>query len=185
MSDLTLPPGGLTTPVTTLENDQALLDRVLLPYKEHCRYLTSALVERDGHGNLTLRGRFEIPESCYIASTGHFNAVEFNICYNQMAYYLLAAAVRHSLVEPFGSWSMAEYWERQLPNVLIADFRSRFRRPMESTSFSGSLTFTKISQRSGDRPLVVVDTVCAYGDDSGDCSDGNVKLAITCPPARD
>lgn len=167
-----------------LKADQALLDRVLKPYKDNCHYLKTALVQRGEQRELTLRATFEIPESCYIATTGHFNSVEFNICYNQMAYYLIAKAVRDSLVEPFDSWSMAEYWERQLPNVLIADFWSRFRRPMQSAAFTGSLTFTKITQRSGDRPLLIIDTVCGYSDSSGGRADGAVKLVITNPPSH-
>ncbi|MGW6540873.1 FcoT family thioesterase [Streptomyces sp. NPDC055051] len=43
---------------------------------------------------LTGSGMFTIPEPCYIDDTGHFNAVEFNICYNQLAYYTLAAMIR-------------------------------------------------------------------------------------------
>ena len=42
---------------------------------------------------ITGKGRFSIPESCYIDSTGHFNAVEFNICYNQLAYVLFAGCI--------------------------------------------------------------------------------------------
>src|SRR5262245_14047302 len=120
----------------SLDTDNALLDDVLLPYKENCRYLKTALVEPgEQERDLSVHCTFEIPESCYIVDTGHFNAVEFNICYNQMAYYLLAKAVQESLIEPFDAWSMADYWERQLPNILIADFQSKFRRPIQSAAF--------------------------------------------------
>src|SRR5690348_5245638 len=82
----------------------ALLENVLAPYKPHCRYLQRAHVvsgsERAGlpaskGTEVSAHGDFAIPESCYIADTGHFNAVEFNICYNQLAYTLLAACVEH------------------------------------------------------------------------------------------
>ena len=44
------------------------------------------------------KGRFSIPESCYIDDTGHFNAVEFNICYNQLAYVLFAGVIDAGLM---------------------------------------------------------------------------------------
>ncbi|AQU64927.1 FcoT family thioesterase [Streptomyces niveus] len=175
-----------STGATVLNTDQMLLDGVLEPYKENCRYLKTARVERDApeDGSLAAHCTFEIPESCYIADTGHFNSVEFNICYNQMAYYLIAKAVEASLIEPFNSWSMKDYWERQLPNILIADFRSTFRSPVRSASFSGTLQFVRVTQRSGDRPMVLIDTTCRYTDTTGGRAEGAVKLVITNPPSR-
>ena len=173
------------TEFVTIDCDQNFLDSVLEPYKPNCRYIRTAAVDVDGRtARLRIRGTFGIPESCYIADTGHFNAVEFNICYNQMAYCLIAKAVDESLIYPFDSWTMEDYWERQLPNILISDFRSRFRRPMLSASFSGSIDFVEVAQRYGDRPLVTIDTTCQFSDDSGCSSEGSVKLAITNPPLR-
>src|ERR1051326_3438355 len=73
----------------------SILETVLTPYKKHCRYLQSVPAEKDSSGTALLNGRgtFSIPESCYIADTGPFNAVEFNICYNQLTYSLLAQAI--------------------------------------------------------------------------------------------
>lgn len=168
-----------------IDCDQNFLDRVLEPYKPNCRYIKTAVVDVDDRTDrLRIRGTFGIPESCYIADTGHFNSVEFNICYNQMAYCLIAKAVDESLISPFDSWSMEDYWERQLPNILIYDFRSRFRRPMLGASFLGSLEFVEVTQRYGDRPLVTIDTACQFSDGSGCSSEGSVKLAITDPPIR-
>ena len=72
---------------------QDLLDVFLEPYKENCKYLkkaqfqdkeTSRLIKKSNSENQGLwfiQADFSIPESCYIADTGHFNSVEFNICY--------------------------------------------------------------------------------------------------------
>ncbi|MFF3290934.1 FcoT family thioesterase [Streptomyces sp. NPDC003023] len=160
-----------------------LLAKVLHPYKENCRYLESAIVDFGAEsGLLEAHCEFRIPESCYIADTGHFNAVEFNICYNQMAYILIAEAVHSSLLDPFSAWTLDEYWKRQLPNVLIADFHSRFRRPMKSAAFRGVITLNSLSQRSASRPLIILDTSCSFEDGDGGRAEGEAKLVITDPP---
>ena len=87
-------------------------------------------------------------------------------------------------MQPFDAWIMEEYWERQLPNILIAEFKSRFRKPMQSAAFSGGLSFLKVTQRRERRPLLVIDTDCRFWDESGECADGVVKLAITNPPSH-
>src|SRR5262245_56508099 len=77
--------------------DDAFVADILRPYRAHARYLKSAEITHvhdkavpQGRGKpsslITGMGRFSIPESCYIDHTGHFNAVEFNICFNQLAY---------------------------------------------------------------------------------------------------
>ncbi|SDY98315.1 FcoT-like thioesterase domain-containing protein [Micromonospora pattaloongensis] len=163
--------------------DAELLDRVLRPYREHCKYLKSAVVTASTDPDtapLTARCEFEIPESCYIDDTGHFNAVEFNICYNQMFYYVAAKAVLEKAAEPYAQWTMDDYWRRQLPNILITDFRSSFRRAMHGKRFYGEISFTRIHQRGS---LLINDTRCRYWDDgTGDCR-GEVKVVITDAPA--
>ena len=37
---------------------------------------------------------------CCIDDTGHFNSVEFHICYNQTLYYTVAKSVQERLVRP-------------------------------------------------------------------------------------
>jgi hypothetical protein len=170
------------------DDDRALLDRVMRVYLPHCQYLTGAVLEvtpqPDGPGRPTVTGRFEIGDSCYIDDTGHFNAVEFNICYNQMAYYLIAKSVKEGLLPVFAGWDLEDFFRLQLPNILIVDFRSNFKRQMRGKRFSGSVTLTEVlklerSQRW--EPLVVLRTVCRFWDETeGNCR-GEVKLAITNP----
>lgn len=127
--------------VTGLETDRNLLDEILTPYLPHCRYLWKASVSLSPENGLPLaRCAFTIPESCYIADTGHFNSVEFNICYNQMAYYLLAKTVKEGLAAPFDRWDMDDFRERQLSSILISDFQSTFRRPVNGRHFSGEIS---------------------------------------------
>jgi len=103
--------------------DQQLLTRVLRPYRKNCGYMRSARLVADGDpvagGRITVHGELSIPESCYIDDTGHFNSVEFNICYKQLIYYAVAKSVQEKLMASFARWSRQRYWQRQLTDFLI------------------------------------------------------------------
>jgi FcoT-like thioesterase domain len=168
-----------------------LLARVLRPYKPHCRYLQSATIKfkpgQSGARHPSCIGEFEIPESCYIDSTGHFNSVEFNICYNQLFYYAIAKLVADGSMPIFRGWTLDDFWSRQLPDILIIDFRSTFRRAMRGQTFAGELEIVGIDERkrgAGMPPLIFIDTVCRYWDAGGGYCHGEVKMGITNPPER-
>lgn len=168
-----------TSAIVKYPDDPSLLSRVLSPYKEHCQYLKSATLNAEGNLNngeyLTGNAIFQIPESCYIDDTGHFNAVEFNICYNQLMYYTIAKAVKEQAAEMFRHWNMDMYWRRQLPDVLITDFRSCFKRPLESKHFYGEIEF--VASRSI-RSFQYINTLIRFTDDGKGYCEGAVKLAI-------
>ncbi len=177
------------TQLTRHEHDSALLAKVLQPYRLNCRYLISATVNAEGEprdgGRVSAACDFYIPESCYIDDTGHFNSVEFNICYNQMLYYLVAKSVDAGLMLPFAAWTMGDYWRRQLADFLIADFHSTFKRPIRGHRFRGEIEVVGIAEWEGSdirRPMTVVDTTCRYWDDHGGRCHGEVKVAVTSPP---
>lgn len=159
--------------------DNQLLARVLRPYKANCKYLKSASVKSKS-GSATARCEFTIPESCYIDDTGHLNAVEVNICYNQMMYYLVAKSVKDGLMAGFASWTMADFWRHQLPDILIARFASNFRRPINPRLFSGEMEFLSVTRRSpgGGNPFLVAETSYRYWDASGGRCDGEATLAF-------
>jgi FcoT-like thioesterase domain len=167
------------------ETDGGLMTRVLRVYKPHCRYLKAATIRSAG-GNVIAGCEFEIPESCYIDDTGHFNAVEFNICYNQMAYYLLAKSIKERLIGALAGWRLDDFWERQLPDVYIATFESTFRAPMRGPRYYGELEVLEVKERasgSGRQPLIWLRTACRYWDGGDGRCDGRVRLAMLNPPA--
>jgi len=186
MTTHTQDPATTTTGVAMMRypNDPAIRERVLSPYRSHAKYLRSAEVRTEGEV-VTAMCRLAVEESWYIDSTGHFNSVEFNICYNQVAYYLIAMTVQEHLIGVFDGWTMDDYWARQLPNVVISELRSRFRAPIDPLSFYGELAFTKTrfrARRADKAPLVIIETTCRFWDDNGGLSDGEVRLALTNPP---
>jgi hypothetical protein len=162
----------------------ALLENVLAPYKPHCRYLKRARVvlgadqvgvpTSKGTG-INAHGEFAIPESCYISDTGHFNAVEYNICYNQLAYALLAVCVQHKWLPALAHWTLDDYRRRQLPDILIVDFSSEFRAPMESRRFEGFVGIGKVATRRG---TVFMKTCSQFRDGNGGLSRGRALLAV-------
>jgi hypothetical protein len=166
-----------------IDGDPSLLQQVLLPYKPHCRYLLNAYLEHGAQAPaggrsrsllVAAQGEFSIPESCYIADTGHFNAVEFNICYNQLAYFLLASCVQHRL-EPLAQWSLEEYRRRQLGDFLIVQFSSAFRKQMKSDRFTGRVEIHKVMNRGG---ALFMKTYCRFEDGRGGLSEGDPLIAI-------
>lgn len=169
-----------------MDHDCELLADILEVYRPECRYLKTATAQQQESG-VTARGEFSIPEPFYIDATGHFNAVEFNICYNQLAYFAAAKCVADGMLAPLGDWTLAEYRERQLPSFLIVQLSSRFRRALHSPKFYGEVTFTDIRETSSStsgQALYIMNTECRFWDDAGGKSDGTVKLAVVNPPAR-
>lgn len=160
----------------TVPVDDALLARVLAPYFPSCRYLHSAEAVFDQSGPpALLRGELSIPTSCYIDDTGHFNSVEFNICYNQLIYTLMAQCVVSRVTAPFAAMSLDEYLRRQLPDVLIHDFASKFKQPMGIGRFFGEVRIDEVRDR---RRFLFVRTTVRFWDDGGGASEGAVSLAI-------
>ena len=163
---------------------------VLTPYKPRCRYLRRARVLVGSNAPqvptsrecaLNAHGEFQIPESCYIADTGHFNAVEYNICYNQLAYTLLAACIEHQLLGALSGWSMDQYRQRQLPDFLIVDFTSEFRSPMQSARFEGYVGISRATTRRG---TVFMKTISQFRDYQGGFARGHALIAVVDGAAR-
>jgi hypothetical protein len=162
---------------TELEASQAVVERVLSPYKLRCRYLLRATAERNPCKErlVAARGEFAIPESCYIAATGHFNAVEFNICYNQLAYCLMAVCIEHTLLHAFSRWNLNEFSRRQLSDFLIVQFSSSFRKPLKSEAFYGRVEINRISRR---QDTIFLKTTCHFDDRCGGESAGGALIAV-------
>ncbi len=104
---------------------QDLLTSFLEPYKEDCKYLKKAefhypdprnILDKSKIENQVLwliKADFSIAESCYIADTGHFNSVEFNICYNQLFYVMIAYLIENQLLSVMKHWDLKIYKRRQ------------------------------------------------------------------------
>ncbi|SLC90481.1 FcoT family thioesterase [Mycobacteroides abscessus] len=118
---------------------EAMLSRVLEPYSyKGCRYLNDAEYGITSDA-VHAQGNFAIDESAYIRSTGHFNAVELVLCFNQLAYCAFAQGVVNDDIWAFRGWSIDDYCENQLASMLIKSTSSRFRRLVNPRQFSARL----------------------------------------------
>ena len=161
------------------------LTRVLLPYRDNCKYLkqisfeylpASAGVSPDqSEASIVALGELGIAESCYIDSTGHFNAVEFQICANQLMYALGAECARLRLVRAFASMDLEGYYQRQLSNVLITNVTSAFRRVMNPRRFRGRL---QLDRAYCMRDRAFWECTIVYSDDDGGLADGTIVVTM-------
>jgi hypothetical protein len=163
---------------------------MLAPYRQNARYLKAAEITHvragaagEAEGLVTGRGRFAIPQSCYIDDTGHFNAVEFNICYNQLAYVVFGHCIASGIMPRLlPTWdekvklSYTDYKRHQLPSMLIARLEARFLQQLRSDDFSGELTVERISAKG--RACFCFTTI-AFADAEGVKARGSVVLAFS------
>lgn len=184
-------PSDIQTPLVISD---VFLARILRPYKDNAKYLKSARILRyyepeidtpitkEQADLVTIEGRFSIPESCYIDDTGHFNAVEFNICYNQLAYVLFGKCIQtgifHKVVadwEQRVDLSFDTFLKHQLSSMYIAKIEGAFLKPLNSKNFGAQLTITRILWTP--QTAFVYTKIC-FSDAQGVKSKGGVLLAF-------
>lgn len=173
---------GLEAPSLT-DIDGSFINNVLTPYRDSCRYLKKAYFqEQEGLGvqGMLMNGEFSIPESCYIDDTGHFNAVEYNICYNQIAYTHLGHCIKNGLIHELGDYDPELFFEKQLSNFLIANLNSGFQSLINAKRFYGTFGIRTVKKTSR---CVFMKTYCHFHDDGLGKSKGEITLAILRPDA--
>lgn len=154
-----------------------LLATVLEPYSfKGCRYLLDAVSQSDSCSVLA-QGSFAITESCYIRSTGHFNAVELVLCFNQLAYSAFAPAIANEVIPAFWGWTLDDYVKHQLSSMYIRTSSARFIRPINAEKFYARLHChdLQIVERSVRYLRVPCDI--EFFDDNGGAATGHFELA--------
>jgi hypothetical protein len=199
--DVSDTPAGHKLPI---DISNAFVAEVLKPYRANAKYLKSAQIihlsdktstEKAAKDSafVTGTGRFAIPESCYIDDTGHFNAVEFNICYNQLAYVLCGKCIELGILQKLNSelqkfsdekangfsLSMADYKRHQLPAMLIVSIEGvRFFKQLKSDDFRGALSINRVAPVGG---AWFFFTTITFSDAEGVKAKGSVVLAFVPP----
>lgn len=171
----------------TVEVEPELIDRTLACYFPSVRYLSDARVEYtvDGQPIATeigscyaiARANFLGKPAWYIRDTGHLNAIEFNICYNQIAFVLLAQCIEVGALAPLcRHLPKEEFLARMLPDIVIHRYSVVFNRPMPTARFRASVGISRVVDKMG---KLFLDTECRIALHDGPwCSRGEVKLAV-------
>ena len=162
-----------------------MLARVLIPYRDNCKYLkklsmqylppSSEVSKEASEASIVAIGDLSIAESCYIDSTGHFNAVEFQICANQLMYAMGAECTRRRLIRAFEPMDLEGYYERQLPNVLITNVTMAFKKVMNPRRFRGRLQLDRAYVM---RERAFWECTVVYSDDEGGLADGTIIVTM-------
>lgn len=163
----------VTTPIS-----EALVAKVLEPYSyKGCRYLLDARY-RATEASILAHGNFAIGDSAYIRSTGHFNAVELMICFNQLAYSAFAPAVLNEEIEVLRGWSIDDYYQHQLSSMLIRTATTRFRRLINPTNFSARLTCQDFRIIERGLRYLLIPCAIEFSDGGGGAASAEVELAV-------
>jgi len=177
----------------TYEIKQSFLNKILRPYHPtDTDYLKSTNIDLiTTHTKdapiLTTTGRFNIPRSCYIKDTGHFNAVEFIICFNQLAYATFGHMINSRFFdngpisgitpqcrEIMADISIETYFDQQLSSMLILKTTTRFKKAIDAKLFTGTLSVNKFGYKKN---TLFISTSCIFRDNDKGYADGDVLLA--------
>jgi FcoT-like thioesterase domain len=162
-----------------------LVEAVLTPYRPQCRYLKQAvaLAPTGGPPRRAVEwvGQFSIPESCYIDSTGHFNAVEANICVNQLGYLAIAWVAAQGAEHPYwgelGVADLEAFRAKQLANVLILSLSTSFRRVIDPRAYQCRLHWVAARRKKADLSLLEMSFV--FTDQAGGLAQAEMLVGVT------
>ena len=152
-----------------------IVDVMLEDYYSNCRYLKEAFYGKRGD-YVGAEGVFEIPSSCYCESTGHFNAVEFLICFNQLTYTMLSEAVERGDMPELGADCVEDFKKLQLVGSYITKIKDiSFKRKIDPRSFSGNV---EIQSRKSMRGANFYKMKGMFADENGGNAFGLMNIAI-------
>jgi len=162
----------------TVPLQEDILSRVLEPYSyKGCRYLL------DGEygfsqDSVFATGNFKIDDSAYIRSTGHFNAVELVLCFNQLAYSAFAQGTVREDIWAFRGWSLDDYCQNQLAGMLIKSTSSRYRRLINPRDFQARLWAGDFQIIEKTWRYLQVRCTIEFWDRDGGAATGDFEIAV-------
>ena len=154
------------------------MSQVLRPYKVD--YVRKATIQHPAEGpspleKVVIKGELSIDEPVYIQDTGHFNAVEFTMCYNMLVYMLIGHCVSNGLIDELRHVDYDEFMKRQLSDVLIVELGQRFRSPITSALFFGEVAITEVFRKNTN---VFMRTRAKFSNGATGYADGEILLVF-------
>ena len=120
-----------------IEISKEILDKVLEPYKTECQYLIKA----ESDYPIT-KGIFKIPHSFYTkegVNSGHFNATDMMICYNQLAFAFFIDSIQRNLIKEIEKNLSLE--RRFQEGLIIGMNNIKFKKSINPKEFGGNIEY--------------------------------------------
>lgn len=152
-----------------------IVDSMLAAYSPNSSYIEEA--RYISHDHFAANALFRIPETCYGDKTGHFNAVEFILCYNQLIYVMFSEAVEQGDVPEMGMTSFEEFKKIQLKGSFLTKIKDvSFRRQINPEGFVGRIDINKVKSMRGTNFYF---TNGSFADFNGGRALGEMNYAFT------
>jgi hypothetical protein len=163
-----------------MQVDAQFIVDILQPYRIDCRFLKHAVISYPPQtsADYLVRGigEFSVPGPWYIKDTGHFNAVDSVICFNQLGYVTLASGILSGHLVGNSLPSTGEsFKKRMLPDMLIIKISSKFLRPIKSNLFTGSFEIRKLKNQGSS---TMIQVVAAFQGSDGGLAEIDALLAV-------
>lgn len=121
------------------ESIQEILSPYWTPFVQN-----ATLVQTDEY--IGLNSRLGVAKPWYCDSTGHLNAVELNLAFNQMMYITIGEAITAELITELSDYDRRIFLKKYWPDFLITKVESEFKAPLHVDAFSAALRITKIKR---------------------------------------
>ena len=156
---------------------EEIINKALVTYiAKNTRYITQAQVYNVGNA-IRLDAQFSIKESCYLSpGSGHFNAVEALMCFNQMLYVAILGGINEHLF-PFYANITPDDFNQNRRKVFLLEFEKiKFKKQINNNSFFG---FIEIKPLHKIKDKIYVDCRLGFGN-TEECDGfvGNIKAFI-------
>lgn len=92
--------------------------------------------------------RLGVDKPWYCDDTGHMNAVELNLSFNQLMYVTIGHSICNGWIPELNDKSQDYFFEKYWEDFLITKIESKFKAPVNVSEFSGLLRITKIRSSS-------------------------------------
>jgi hypothetical protein len=93
---------------------------------------------------IIVNGDFSIRESCVSNIPTHFSSVDFNMCYDQLFYYLLGMIIENKLLHILSNWDIKDFLDYQSTNFLTIKLTNNFYKVMNPENFKGTIKINDI-----------------------------------------
>jgi len=154
-----------------------IINKALITYiAKNTRYMTKAQIDKK-ENTIVLKANFSIEESCYLYPySGHFNAVEALMCFNQMLYVALLGGIKKKMFSFYDHITPDEFNLHRQQVYILEIEKNKFKKQIDNNHFQGFLELKplhKIKER------IYVNCHFGFGnDDKCNSFIGNIKVFI-------